>query len=283
MLCYQNEREGFLQHAPYRLQQATAATNQARTNLQTDEGNQWQSAASSGQGRGVGGALSGYEQAQVSKAYAPQFANLEQGLASDISGINLNAQQAIDALAAQGQTDAAQRMASLQSSAMSFLQSGADATTQERQGILNYFQAAAQNATQNQQFQESQAQQQQQFMYPYTHETPYEQAYIGMETGKNSPTQLKEQSQQQMGQAQDDISKTIYALRAQGQTSDQAVQTVVANIMKNAGQYTAEGIDPNMLINYVYQMAGMPSPYKGATPDQAPTTTSSSTGGYSLN
>ena len=261
--------------------QAQAAGDTARTNLQTDEGNQWQSAASSGQGRGVGGGLSAYEQSKVSKDYAPQFENLEQNQAASIGNIRLQASQAIQALQSQGKTEDAQNLSSLMSQGIGWLQTTASATQQERDAVLNRLTQETQNATQNQQFEESQAQQQQQFMYPYSHTTPYDQAYIDMETGKNSPTQQKQQAAQQMGSAQSDISKTIYALRAKGVSENDSVQQAVAYIMKNAGQYTSEGIDPNMLINYVYQMAGMPAPYKGATPDQTPSAGSSGSG-YSV-
>jgi hypothetical protein len=280
--------------------QAQAAGDTARNNLQTDEGNQWQSAASSGQGRGVGGGLSAYEQSKVSKDYAPQFESLEQNQAANIGNIRLQASQAIQALQSQGLTEDAQNLSSLTEQGIGWLQTTASATQQERDAVLNRLIQETQNATQNQQFEESQKQQQQQFQqsqqqqqaqfeYPYSHTTPYDLAYINMQTGKDSPTALKQQSQQATGSAEQTIAYQANSLAGQYTAAykkqyghdptaadmtkiQQQVMKQIQNgyITQNTGAWTTAGVSPDDMANYAAQVLGQPSPYKG-TIGQVPT------------
>jgi hypothetical protein len=252
--------------------QATQGVNTARTNLQTDEGNQWQAAAGGGRG-----ALDSYEQSKVSKAYAPQFANLEAGLATDLTSIHSTAADAIKSMSLAGQTEQAQQTEGLAQDALSYLQSNETATSEDRQGILNYFQGLADAATKNQQFEETLKQKTQ---YDQGMVTAAQERAAGAPGTANNPstTRLKQQTDQATGLAQQQINNEWQKALASAvktatngqnnpsvaqlsQIKQTVAQQLAAEVSQQGGALTQQGVNVDNMVNYVNQLAGAQPSY----------------------
>jgi hypothetical protein len=281
--------------------QATQGVNTARTNLQTDQSNAWQSAASSGQGRGVGGALSAYEQGKVSKSYAPEFANLEAGLATDLTNLKTKSVDAVNSWYLAGQTQDAQRVADANQYAMSYLQTEGNATEEEKQGFLNWLESEQAAAAKTQEFNETLQQKED----AAKGTTAWENARTAAEYGPGSPAAvraaaptsagIKQQNQQATASAEQYLAyhynlttgQAIAAYRKKyghdPSTADmKTIQTQMAQqlqqwINQQTPQYTQQGVNGDDMADYVAQLLGQPAPYRG-TIDQPPATTT--TGGY---
>jgi hypothetical protein len=279
--------------------QATQGVNTARTNLQTDEGNQWQSAASSGQGRGVGGALSAYEQSKVSKSYAPEFANLETGLATDLTNLKTKGVDAVNSWYLAGQTQDAQRVADANQYAMSYLQTEGNATEEEKQGFLNWLESEQAAAAKTQEFNETLQEKED----AAKSTTAWENARTAAEYGPGSPaavraagtsgtpnnptaTQLKQQTDRATGLAQQQINNEWQKALASAvktatngqnnpsvaqlsQIKQTVAQQLAAEVSQQGGALTQQGVSVDNMVNYVNQLAGAQPSYT-STGDAAP-------------